>query len=240
MKTTVCALALGLLVGSPALATEVDAVLAERTALCARSVDLAGLRDDMDEKIAAIVNQVTERITPYAEDEKSVEAYKTALALALDGGKAVVIQRVIETCAVTFTVEELNGINAFYVSPRRQGLAGEGPQDHGARHGERHRRGPAADRGGDAGSVLRGHRRLRAAGAGTACSGEEDLSLYGWTPQMVMISARSSGMPTPFSDEVIRTRGKAAGRLAMAFRVFSAAAWASCGFSLSILVRTIW
>lgn len=117
MKTTVCALALGLLVAAPALATEADAVVAERTTLCVRSVDLAGLRDDMDEKITAIVNQVTERITPYAEDEKSVEAYKTALALALDGGKAVVIQRVIETCAVTFTAEELNGINAFYVSP---------------------------------------------------------------------------------------------------------------------------
>ncbi|MET0293899.1 MAG: DUF2059 domain-containing protein [Caulobacter sp.] len=118
MKTTASALAaLGLLAATPALATSEDAVVTERTALCAKSVELAGMRDDMDEKIAAIVEEVADRITPFAEDEASVEAYKTSLSLALDGGKAVVVQRVIETCAATFTTEQLNGINAFYVSP---------------------------------------------------------------------------------------------------------------------------
>ncbi|MDG2520175.1 DUF2059 domain-containing protein [Caulobacter segnis] len=119
MNTTLLAAlaVLGLTFAAPALATEKDVVEAERFALCARSVDLAGMRDDMDAKIAAIVDEVSQRITPFAENEKSVEAYKTALGLALDGGKAVVVQRVIETCATTFTIEELNGINAFYVSP---------------------------------------------------------------------------------------------------------------------------
>ncbi|WP_369061569.1 DUF2059 domain-containing protein [Caulobacter sp. 73W] len=118
MKTTACALAaLGLLFATPALATTADAVAAERMALCARSVELAGLQEDMEDKITAIVNQVAERITPFADSEDSIEAYKTALKLSLDSGKAVVVQRVIETCATTFTTEELNGINAFYVSP---------------------------------------------------------------------------------------------------------------------------
>ncbi|WP_269714641.1 DUF2059 domain-containing protein [Caulobacter sp. NIBR2454] len=114
---TAALIALGLLAASPAAATTVDSVEAERTALCVRSVELAGLREDMEARISTIVEQVTERITPFADDEDSVQAYKTALSLALDAGKAVVVQRVIETCAATFTVEELNGINAFYVSP---------------------------------------------------------------------------------------------------------------------------
>ena len=79
-----------------------------------------------------------------------------------------------------------------------------------------------------------------------SCSAEltgarRDATPSGQISQLAAISARSSGRPAPFSAEVASTRGKAAGRRAMAFRVVGRDhASTSAGFSLSALVRTIW
>lgn len=91
--------------------------LPQRQALCARSVALSGLEQEMDQNIQAALEESFKTLTAaFPDDVKGMEAYRQSFAEAMIAAKAPVLARMKESCAAAFTVDELNGINAFYES----------------------------------------------------------------------------------------------------------------------------
>ncbi|MFC0146620.1 DUF2059 domain-containing protein [Sphingobium yanoikuyae] len=91
--------------------------LTQRQTLCARSVALSGLEQEMDQNIQSALEASFKDLTAtFPDDPKAVEAYRDSFAEAMRAAKAPVLARMKESCAAAFTVDELNGINAFYES----------------------------------------------------------------------------------------------------------------------------
>jgi len=92
--------------------------LAQRRALCERSIALAGLEAQMDADIRGIVAGATADLSAKLGTESSATAaaYAAALEDALRTAKGPVLARLKESCAAAFTAPELKGINAFYAS----------------------------------------------------------------------------------------------------------------------------
>lgn len=91
--------------------------LAQRRALCGRSITLSGLEQDMDSNIREEIEQSFRTLSAaYPDDAKTVGAYRDSLAEAMTAAKHPVLAKLQESCAAAFTADELNGINAFYES----------------------------------------------------------------------------------------------------------------------------
>jgi hypothetical protein len=88
----------------------------EKRALCRQSIALAGVEDDMDRRIRGIVRN-TRAKDRYTGQDRSSRAYEQALDEALQDAKEPILDQLLDSCATTFTVSELRGINDFYASP---------------------------------------------------------------------------------------------------------------------------
>src|SRR3546814_11300962 len=75
----------------------------------------------MDQNIqSALEASFKDLSATFPDDPKAVEAYRDSFAEAMRAAKVPVLARMKESCAAAFTVDELNGINAFYESSARR------------------------------------------------------------------------------------------------------------------------
>lgn len=102
---------------TPAYASDAVSGSADREALCARSIILAGVEQSLDARIQAAITGVRGRLDPVvSSDDKNLQAYYRAVEGALGTVKGPILAQLQQSCVTAFTVEELEGINSFYAS----------------------------------------------------------------------------------------------------------------------------
>src|SRR3546814_18974088 len=81
----------------------------------------------MDQNIqSALEASFKDLSATFPDDPKAVEAYRDSFAAAMRAAKVPVLARMKESCAAAFTVDELNGINAFYERRARRAWTEQG------------------------------------------------------------------------------------------------------------------
>ncbi|WP_081074600.1 DUF2059 domain-containing protein [Burkholderia cepacia] len=94
----------------------------DRRALCRQSIKLAGVEDDMDQRIREIVRNSYDAIQrrPGMRSSTDADSYSEVLGETRNDAKDPILRQLLESCARNFTISELRGINDFYMSPAGQ------------------------------------------------------------------------------------------------------------------------
>jgi hypothetical protein len=94
----------------------------DRRAMCRQSIRLSGVEDDMDQRIREIVRNSYDTIQRRPGMRVSMDAniYSEVLDETLHDAKDPILKQLQESCARSFTISELRGINDFYMSPAGQ------------------------------------------------------------------------------------------------------------------------
>ncbi|WP_081072126.1 DUF2059 domain-containing protein [Burkholderia cepacia] len=94
----------------------------DRRTLCRQSIKLAGVEDDMDQRIREIVRNSYDAIQrrPGMRSSTDADSYSEVLGETLNDAKDPILRQLLESCARNFTISELRGVNDFYMSPAGQ------------------------------------------------------------------------------------------------------------------------